>query len=111
MDDKRRYLFPRQVVAQNELLAGIGPMEGGLILAGLLLGFGVQWAIGLLGRVAGIPATPVVVVRVIVGVILGGSGWVVSRPVVGGSLLDYLRAMVRFRRKGDVPHLWGPPDE
>lgn len=106
-----RYLAPRQVVARNEILSGVGPAEFGIILVGLALGFGVQWVIGAIGRLVGVPLGYVLVFRVPIGIALGGSGLLMTRPLPGGRILDYTVAMVRFWRRGDAPYLYGPPAE
>ena len=109
VDETRRpYLVPRQVVARTEIMGGVGPAEAGIVLLGLGLGFGAQWLLGVLLR--GLPLTTEIFPRVIVGLALGGSGWILTRPSQGGRLLDYLAAIVRYyRRRGNTPYLYGPP--
>ena len=101
--------MPRQVVAQAEVMAGTAPAEAGIMLGGAALGFGAQWLVGIAGKLLHLPVAPVIIMRVALGVLLAASGWVVTRPAQGGRLMDYLAAMLGHWRRGEAPHLYGPP--
>ena len=101
--------MPRQVVARAEVLAGMGPVEAGVLAGAGGAGALLQWVAALVGRVLGLPPAPVLVARVVVALLLVGAGWVATRPAAGGRLADYLLAMARYYRRGAAPLLYGPP--
>lgn len=105
-----KYLVPRQVVVQAEILPGAGPAEMGLLAAGVGLGLLVQWGAAVVMEAVHIPTVPVLIVRVALTVLLGGGAWVVTRPAQGGRVMDYVLALVRYMRAGNAPHLYGPPE-
>jgi hypothetical protein len=99
------YLVPRRVVARAEIMQGIGITEFGLLVAAAAVGFGAQWVVGFLGHLLG-GRVWVVVPRVLAAVVPPGLVWLTLRPAVGGRVLDYALAMLRYYRGGQRPLLW-----
>ena len=103
----RTYLVPRQIVTRTEILSGVGPMEALLIAAGLAAGIVVQFVLALVGHL--VPAHAVAVRhalllgRFLIVVLATGAGYMVTRPVAGGSILDYARAMRAWSAR---PHVY-----
>ena len=108
-EERRPFLVPRQVVAQVELAAGVGPAEAAVIAAGAAAGGSLQWVLGVVLRLVGVDGGGAILARAGVGLLLGASGWIMTRPTPGGRIMDYVGAMVRYYRRGDAPHLYGPP--
>ena len=102
-----RYLVPRQIVTRTEIMSGIGPMEALLIAAGLAVGIVVQFVLGLIGHL--VPAHmasakhALLLGRFLVVVLCTGAGYMATRPLAGGSILDYARAM---RAWASRPHVY-----
>ena len=102
-----RYLVPRQIVTKTEIVAGIGPIEALLIAAGLAVGIVVQFILALIGHVAPPHAAAVhhalLLGRFLVVVLCAGAGYMATRPVSGGSILDYARAIRAWSAR---PHVY-----
>lgn len=102
-----RYLVPRQIVTRTEIMSGIGPGEALLIAAGLAVGVVVQFVLALIGHVVPAHAAAVrhalLLGRFLIVVLATGAGYMATRPVAGGSILDYARAMRAWAQR---PHVY-----
>jgi hypothetical protein len=102
-----RYLVPRQIVTRTEIMSGVGPMEALLIAAGLAVGIAVQFLLALIGHLVPAHAVAVrhalLIGRFLIVVLCAGAGYMATRPVAGGSVLDYARALRAWSAR---PHVY-----